>query len=92
MQADDEDDDPYTSTAGPSNSNRHFAFDDGEDEPIVIGDTSTSSSTGASRFGRPGASRDTYGQSSVDPNRYHDGRPVLAGFELDPLGVPADKW
>lgn len=25
-------------------------------------------------------------------DRWHDGRPVLEGFALDPLGVPTDKW
>lgn len=30
--------------------------------------------------------------SDIDTSRWHDGRPVLPGFELDPLGVPTDKW
>lgn len=25
-------------------------------------------------------------------DRWHDGRPILGGFALDPLGVPTDKW
>jgi hypothetical protein len=31
-------------------------------------------------------------QSTDKVNRWHDGRPVLAGFELDPVGVTQDKW
>jgi G patch domain-containing protein 1 len=81
----DDDDDPY-SLAGPSTSARPFAFtDEDEDMPVVIGgpaDPPLSSSI-------PPPSRS---RSDLDTTRWHDGRPVLNRFELDPLGVPTDKW
>ena len=78
----DDEDDPYA-VAGPSS--RPFAFT-GEDEdmPVVIGGPSPSMSSS-----KP-YSRET--NTDIDHTRWHDGRPVLSGFELDPLGVPADKW
>lgn len=78
----EDDDDPY-SVAGPSSS-RPFAFT-GEDEdmPVVIGGPSRTSTN---------PSRQETSRSDIDTTRWHDGRPVLPGFELDPLGVPADKW
>lgn len=88
----DDEDDPYA-IAGPSTSARPFAFtdaDEDEDMPVVIG-----GSAGPSRL--PPSARDMSsssrgGRSDIDTTRWHDGRPVLSGFELDPLGVPADKW
>jgi G patch domain-containing protein 1 len=83
----DEDDDVYGGyEGGPSRSNRHYAFDDLEDEPITIG---ASSAAGPS-FSRPHQAITV--SSDIDTTRYHDGRPVLPGFELDPLGAPTDKW
>lgn len=83
---DDEDDDPYGAEGSGSNS-RHFAFDNGEveDEVIVMGGPSkppTRESNGHKALVGEGNGTDTW----------HDGRPVLAGFALDPLGVPTDKW
>ncbi|WWC65679.1 uncharacterized protein I303_108300 [Kwoniella dejecticola CBS 10117] len=78
---DDDHEDPY-SEAGPST--RHLAFDgmDDDDEVILMGGP------------RPGL-----GSKSNQENRYtgtqdtwHDGRPVLPRFSLDPKGVPPDKW
>lgn len=79
-----DDDDPY-SVAGPSTS-RPFAFT-GEDEdmPVVIGEPSRNLTSTI-------PSRQQTSRSDIDTTRWHDGRPVLPGFELDPLGVPADKW
>lgn len=76
----DDEDDPYTSYGVDA---RPYAFDGGDDdhEIINIGGPSRNSTR------RPAASRDV-----GDGERWHDGRLVLAGFELDPLGVPADKW
>lgn len=81
----DEEDDPYgVDEGGPSRSNRHYAFDDLEDEAVTIGAPSTSAAS---------TSRAQYQVSAdIDTSRYHDGQPVLPGFELDPLGAPADKW
>lgn len=86
---DDDDDDPYGDAgAGASSSSAlAFAFDQGgeDDDVIVMGGPSKVVST--SRNGQTGKDAPV-----DDKNRWHDGRPVLAGFELDPLGVPADKW
>lgn len=66
--------------AGPSRESRHYAFDTGEEEDdrIVLGVPAATSSRAA----------DTSGST----DRWHDGRPVLTGFTLDPKGVPQDKW
>ncbi|OWZ54348.1 G patch domain-containing protein 1 [Cryptococcus neoformans 125.91] len=83
---DNEDDDPYA--VGPSTSSRPFAFDhnDDEDDVIVMG--------GSARPGLGMRSTDVGGgQKAVDgEDHWHDGRPVLVGFMLDPKGVPQDKW
>lgn len=83
----DEDEDFYGGyEGGPSRSNRHYAFDDLEDEAVTIGATAKAGPSGS-------GSRSAISVSSdIDTSRYHDGRPVLPGFELDPLGAPTDKW
>ncbi|WVQ79390.1 hypothetical protein IAT38_001487 [Cryptococcus sp. DSM 104549] len=85
----DDDDDPYG--AGPSTSSLAFAFDHGDeadDDVIVMGGASQRPGLGS---GMPG-SRGGQSSSAGSDDRWHDGRPVLAGFMLDPDGVPADKW
>ena len=75
--AEDGEDDPYGAAAS---TERAFAFDNGdEDEVVVMGESS-----------KPGPSATS--TSGGDKNRWHDGRPVLSGFERDPLSVPTDKW
>lgn len=76
---DDDDDDPYA--AGPSSAGA-FAFEhgDGDDDVIVMGGKEESQDRNR---GTDYAPRD---------DRWHDGRPILGGFALDPLGVPTDKW
>lgn len=73
----DDDDDPYG--AGPSIDKRHYAFDqDEEDDVIVMGGPAKSSTGQKAQTG--------------GPDRWHDGKPVLVGFVMDPKGVPEDKW
>lgn len=83
---DDEGDDPYA--VGPSTSSRSFAFDhnDDEDDVIVMG--------GPARPGLGIGSTDVRGGKKTvgGQDHWHDGRPVLVGFMLDPKGVPQDKW
>ncbi|WWC73506.1 uncharacterized protein I206_107477 [Kwoniella pini CBS 10737] len=78
---DDIEDDPYVE-AGPSS--RHLAFDsmDDEDEIIMMGGS------------RPGLGSRSNKENRFDgpQDTWHDGRPVLAGFSLDPKGVPPDTW
>lgn len=80
--AEDDEDDMFS--AGPSRDSLHYAFDSGEvdDDTIVLGQTGTSGG-------------DTTAVTSATPgstDRWHDGRPIMAGFILDPKGVPQDKW
>ena len=87
----DDDDDPYgpdDNGAGPSRTDRHYAFDDVEDDSLTIGALSPTASTRTNARGQSAISV----SADIDTSRYHDGRPVLPGFELDPLGAPADKW
>lgn len=81
--ADEDDDDPYgASTSGAT----EYVFDnagDKDEDIIIMGGRSRS----ASKPGGPSGGRGREGDE-----RWHDDRPVLAGFELDPLGVPPDKW
>lgn len=83
----DDEDDPYSTTEA-STSARPFAFtEEDEDMPVVIGGPGPSSlSHFTPTFTGTGKNTD------LDTSRWHDGRPVLPGFELDPLGVPTDKW
>ena len=80
---DDDEDDPYGAS---SSAKVEYVFDntvDQDDDVVVMGGPSRPTErSGASITGR-GAEGD---------ERWHDGRPVLAGFSLDPLGVPPDKW
>ena len=79
----DDDDDPY-GTADASSSSLAFAFDnnaEADDDIVVMGQPAPTARPGDLRKNQPGA-----------PDTWHDGRPVLAGFVLDPLGVPTDKW
>ena len=77
---DDEEDDPY----GASGSGVEYVFDNAaaeDDDLIVMG----------------GPSRSSHGSKTGDlraddQERWHDGRAVLSGFAMDPLGVPVDKW
>lgn len=87
VQGVDDDDDPY-GQAGPSSSSRHFAFDHDEDDAITIGGPSTLRASASSFPSHVDHSR----RSATDTAHYHDGRPVLSGFELDPLSAPPDKW
>ncbi|ORX37960.1 hypothetical protein BD324DRAFT_578686 [Kockovaella imperatae] len=77
----DEDEDPYAET---STSNQRFVLDQGGDDEgdiIMVG----------GHADRTKNSRDTTsGPDRTD--RWHDGRPILPGFTLDPKGVPPDKW
>ncbi|EIW71722.1 hypothetical protein TREMEDRAFT_27509 [Tremella mesenterica DSM 1558] len=76
----DEEDDPYAE-AGPS-TRPHLVFEpDEEDEVIVMGGPVLKSSGPLSE--KPHGN---------DKNHWHDGKPVLPNFELDPLSVPTDKW
>lgn len=75
----DDDDDPY-GTAEASSSSLAFAFDnnaEADDDIVVMGEPAPKTDKP-----KPPGSTDTW----------HDGRPVLQGFVLDPLGVPTDKW
>ncbi|WVQ75055.1 hypothetical protein IAR50_004664 [Cryptococcus sp. DSM 104548] len=77
----EDDDDPYS--AGPSDN--HYAFDHTEqpdDEIITLG---SKAGLGMSAS-RPPAS------ASVSQDTWHDGRPILPQFVLDPKGVPQDIW
>ena len=79
----DDDDDPY---GGTTSGAVEYVFDnaaDPDDNIIVMG--------GPSRAG-PASGAGNHGRSMEGDERWHDGRSVLAGFALDPLGVPADKW
>jgi G patch domain-containing protein 1 len=81
---DDDDDDPY-GTTGASSSSLAFAFDnkvEQDDDIVVMGEPSKPTKRPLDTSKRPAASTDTW----------HDGRPVLQGFVMDPLGVPTDKW
>lgn len=71
-------------TMAESSQSRAYAFDanENEDDVINIGGPSRS----GPKFKPPSEAAPT------DTTRWHDGRPVLPGFELDPLGVPPDKW
>ncbi|WVW86716.1 hypothetical protein I302_108770 [Kwoniella bestiolae CBS 10118] len=86
-QLDDDEFDPY-SEAGPSS--RPLAFDglDEEDEVIMMG--------GSTRPGLGSGSNrnkeNRFTGMDVQQDTWHDGRPVLKGFALDPKGVPPDKW
>lgn len=84
MNDDDDDDDPY-GTTGASSSSLAFAFDNNaeqDDDIVVMGESSKPTKRPSDPSNRSTASSDTW----------HDGRPVLPGFVLDPLGVPTDKW
>lgn len=72
----DDEEDPYTTTSGADRT--VYAFDDGEaDDVVMVGQQSD----------RPVAA-----PKVQDENHWHDGRPILQGFVLDPKGVPKDKW
>ncbi|ODO06894.1 hypothetical protein I350_04254 [Cryptococcus amylolentus CBS 6273] len=76
----EDDDDPYS--AGPSGS--HYAFDNHEqpeDEIITLGPKAGLGSSTS----RPSS-------TSVSHDTWHDGRPILPRFVLDPKGVPQDTW
>lgn len=104
---DEDDDDPYSITGPSTGGGGRFAFnnDEDEDDNIIIGESSSfrnpniqpkgpgfgsGNERGQSRFS--GSTRNGMNGDEDDKNRWHDGRPVLNGFELDPLGVPPDKW
>ena len=76
-----EDEDPYE--AGPSSA-RDFAFDniDADEDVVVMG----GALTGVGKAGQASADYAPGGE------RWHDGKAVIPGFALDPLGVPPDKW
>lgn len=84
MNDDDDDDDPY-GTTGASSSSLAFAFDNAteqNDDVIVMGELAKPADRSQAGTSRKPGSTDTW----------HDGRPMLQGFVLDPLGVPTDKW
>lgn len=74
----DDEDDPYG--VGGADDARHYAFDNGEEEDDTF------------VMGGPTPQPESSKKSQADANHWHDGRRVLEGFELDPLGVPTDKW
>ncbi|BEI88274.1 uncharacterized protein CcaverHIS019_0109920 [Cutaneotrichosporon cavernicola] len=77
--AGEDDDDPYSADA---TDQTHYVFDNEDvgDETIVLG--------------QPGApeSGGDEARSGSNTARWHDGRPVLTGFVLDPKGVPKETW
>lgn len=83
--AGNDEDDPYGASAGGDSESRHYAFDLGEEDEdvVVMGDQPSSRDSRTVKAGQ----RSVGGQ-----DRWHDGRPVLAGWVLDVKGVPADKW
>jgi G patch domain-containing protein 1 len=89
---DEEEDDIYNTagTAGASSSSRAFAFDTAEpdEDVVVMGGPSRADANRPDRAGRAVLGRTV----PDDVERWHDGRPVLVGFMLDPKGVPPDKW
>ncbi|KAK8849514.1 hypothetical protein IAR55_004848 [Kwoniella newhampshirensis] len=86
----EEDDDPY---AGPSASgSQHFAFGEDEDEDDVIVMGGPSFRPGLGTKSGSGRGRAQFDNEKAGEDRWHDGRPVLVGFALDPKGVPPDKW
>lgn len=79
----EDDDDPY-GNAEASSSSLAFAFDnnaEADDDIVVMGQPAPTPRNGSSNVQKPGAT-----------DTWHDGRPMLSGFVLDPLGVPTDKW
>ncbi|OCF37096.1 G patch domain-containing protein 1 [Kwoniella heveanensis BCC8398] len=90
---DDDFDDPYAE-AGPST--RRLAFDHGEDEDddVILMGSSDRPGLGMSSKRKNGRDGERGSRTSDDygDDRWHDGRPVLVGFALDPKGVPPDKW
>ncbi|WVQ96167.1 hypothetical protein IAU59_003270 [Kwoniella sp. CBS 9459] len=84
---DDDYDDPYAE-AGPSTRQLAFDHGDNEEEDVIVMGSSDRPGLGMSAK-RP------HGRDKADRNgedRWHDGRPVLVGFALDPKGVPPDRW
>ncbi|KLT41563.1 DUF1604-domain-containing protein [Cutaneotrichosporon oleaginosum] len=77
--AGEDDHDPYGADA---TDRTHYVFDD-ED---VDGDMIVLGQPGASNTVADGA------RNAASAERWHDGRPVLAGFALDPKGVPTETW
>ncbi|CAK9785011.1 unnamed protein product [Cutaneotrichosporon oleaginosum] len=75
--AGEDDHDPYGADA---TDRTHYVFDD-ED---VDGDMIVLGQPGASNTVADGA------RNAASAERWHDGRPVLAGFALDPKGVPTE--
>ncbi|WRT69506.1 uncharacterized protein IL334_006492 [Kwoniella shivajii] len=82
---DNDNDDPYAE-AGPSSRRLAFDLADDDDDVIMMG--------GSSRPGLGSRSNkeNVGGRQSSGQDTWHDGRPVLLGFALDPKGVPPDKW
>lgn len=79
----EDDDDPY-GTGEASSSSLAFAFDnlaEADDDIVVMGQPAPTARPGESKTKQPGAT-----------DTWHDGRPVLPGFVLDPLSAPTDKW
>lgn len=83
------DEDPYSAnaTASTSAEGNRFAFDldDDDGDVIMMGAVSTKSKAKGKTKVAPLASA-----GPVD--QWHDGRPVPAGFVLDPKPVVSDKW
>lgn len=80
ISGDDDDDDPYGADA---TDRTHYVFDNEDaaaDDMIVLGQPDSSG---------PASDKPRAGGSS---DRWHDGRPVLTGFILDPKGVPKETW
>ncbi|WVF68630.1 hypothetical protein IAT40_003400 [Kwoniella sp. CBS 6097] len=90
---DDDFDDPYAE-AGPSS--RHLAFDHGDDEDDDVILMGTSERPGLGLGSKKKNDRNgeapTRNAGRFGEDRWHDGRPVLVGFALDPKGVPPDTW
>lgn len=72
-----EDDEEDPYTTTSGEDRTVYAFDDGDDaDVIMVGQQSEGSKEPKVR----------------DGNHWHDGRPIMQGFVLDPNGVPKDKW
>ncbi|KAK4684210.1 G patch domain-containing protein 1, partial [Tremellales sp. Uapishka_1] len=85
----EEDDDPY-STGSTSQAGR-FAFEsnNADDDNIIIMGEKPGARAG---LGSKGKAREDTTASVGKGDRWHDGRPMLAGFVLDVRRVQPDKW
>ncbi|ORY34948.1 hypothetical protein BCR39DRAFT_563551 [Naematelia encephala] len=83
----EDDEDPY-GVSHTGGDGLHFAFDTNEEDGDIVVMGGPSRQPSSIKSGTNGAGR----QPLDADDRWHDGRPVLPGFVLDPLGVPTEKW